>query len=329
VEAQARDFPDGIRRSSRSYGDWLAPGYLPREAPTPYVLIATAYYAHVTDLAARIAAELGRRETAERNRALFSHVQAAFQREFLKEDGQLLSDEQTAYLLALSFRLVPDELRAKTIAHLVRTVHAKEDHLATGFLGTPLLLPVLSATGHADLAYKVLLQETYPGWLFSVKNGATTIWERWDSWTPDKGFHTSGMNSFNHYAYGSVVGWFYDTIAGLKPDANGAGWRKFQVAPNPGGGLTHAKATLATPYGLAASEWRLARGKLDLVITVPPNTLAEISVPATAVDRVTEGGRALAAVAEFTKVAAAAGRVTFTAAAGTYRLSASQVPVDR
>ena len=322
VEAQARDYPDGIRRSLRSYGDWLAPGYLPREAPTPYVLIATAYYAHVTDLAARIAAQLGRQATAERDRALFAHIQTAFRREFLKDDGRMVSDEQTAYLLALGFGLVPEELRAKTTAHLVRTVHAKDDHLATGFLGTPLLTPVLASTGHTDLAYKVLLQESYPGWLFSVKNGATTIWERWDSWTPEKGFDSSGMNSFNHYAYGSVIGWFYDTIAGLKPDAAGAGWKKFHIAPTPGGGLTHAKATLATPYGLAASGWRLSGERLELEITIPANTEAQVSVPATSIEQVTEGGRPLRVVAEFTNATSAAGRVVFTASAGTYRLTA-------
>jgi alpha-L-rhamnosidase len=321
VEAQTRDYPAGIRRSSRSYGDWLAPGYHQREAPTPYVLIATAYYGHVTYLAARMAAVLGRPALAARNRALFEHIRAAFRKEFITDDGRVRSDEQTAYLLALGFGLVPDELKAKTVGHLVRTVRAKNDHLATGFLGTPLLTPVLGAVGQGDLAYRVLQQETYPGWLFSVKNGATTIWERWDSWTPEKGFHPDGMNSFNHYAYGSVIGWFYDTIAGLKPEADGAGWKRFTIAPTPGGGLTHARATLLTPYGRAASAWRIEGGRFALEITVPANTSARVSVPAAAVDQVSEGGRPLSAVPEFTGLAAIAGRVTFTAAAGTYRLT--------
>lgn len=322
VEAQARDFPEGIRRSNRSYGDWLAPGFKAAEAPTPYVLIATAYYAHVTDIAGRIATELGRTAAAERNRALFAQIREAFRREFIADDGRITSDEQTAYLLALGFNLVPDNLREKTVAHLVRKFAEKDNHLATGFLGTPLVTPVLSAAGRADLAYQVLLQESYPGWLFSVKNGATTIWERWDSWTPEKGFHPDGMNSFNHYAYGSVIGWLYDTVAGLKPDANGAGWKRFDVAPTPGGGLTHAKASVETPYGVAASDWRIVDGRFELGVTVPPNTQARIAIPATALEGVTEGGRALSELREATGARAENGRVTFSVPAGTYRFAA-------
>jgi alpha-L-rhamnosidase len=321
VEAQARDFPDGIRRSSRSYGDWLAPGFKAAEAPTPYVLIATAYYAHVTDIAGRIAKELGRTATAERDRALFAQIREAFAGEFIADDARITSDEQTAYLLALGFDLVPENFRAKMVAHLVRKFAEKNDHLATGFLGTPLVTPVLGANGHADLAYKVLLQESYPGWLFSVKNGATTIWERWDSWTPEKGFHPEGMNSFNHYAYGSVVGWLYDSVAGLKPSASGAGWKRFEIAPTPGGGLTSAKAKLETPYGIAASAWQIASGRFELDVIVPPNTQARVSLPAGAVSDITEGTSPLSDHRELTAVQSQNGRVTFTAPAGTYHFA--------
>ncbi len=324
VEAQARDFPDGIRRSNRSYGDWLAPGFKAAEAPTPYLLIATAYYAHVTDIAGRIAQELGRAVAAERDRALFGQIREAFRREFIADDGRITSDEQTAYLLALGFNLMPDNLREKATAHLVRKFSEKDDHLATGFLGTPLVTPVLSDTGHADLAFKVLLQESYPGWLFSVKNGATTIWERWDSWTPEKGFHPDGMNSFNHYAYGSVIGWLYDTVAGLKPDASGAGWKHFEVAPTPGGGLTHAKASLETPYGAAASEWRIANGRFELDVTVPANTQARIALPAASTNGVTEDGRPLTELHDASPARTEQGRVTFTVPAGAYHFAVPQ-----
>lgn len=323
VEAQARDFPDGIRLSTRSYGDWLAPGFKAAEAPTPYPLIATAYYAHVTDLAGRIAAELGRAAAAERDRALFAQIRAAFRREFIADDGRLASDEQTAYLLALGFNLVPDDLREKATAQLVRKFAEKNNHLATGFLGTPLVTPVLTETGHADLAYTVLLQESYPGWLFSVKNGATTIWERWDSWTPEQGFNPEGMNSFNHYAYGSVIGWLYDTVAGLKPDASGAGWKRFDVAPTPGGGLTHAKASIETPYGVAASEWHIVDGRFELGVTVPPNTQARIALPVSSADGITEAGRPLGELREAAGVRTADGRTTFTVPAGIYHFAAA------
>jgi len=321
VEAQTRDYPDGIRRSRKSYGDWLAPGFGPADAPTPYGLIATAYYAHVTDLAGRIAAELGRPE-AERDRALFAHVRAAFQHEFITPDGRITSDEQTAYLLALGFDLMPDNLHDAAVANLVRKFAEKDNHLATGFLGTPLITSVLTASGHTDLAYQVLLQETYPGWLVSVKNGATTVWERWDSWTPEHGFNSVGMNSFNHYAYGSVVGWFYDTIAGLKPDAAGAGWKHFEVAPHPGGGLTHAKATLETPYGPAASDWRIADGRFELAVSIPPNTTAHVVLPVGTSDGVTEGGRPLSELAGSADLRSPEGRVALTLPAGDYHFSA-------
>ncbi len=322
VEAQARDYPDGLRRSTRSYGDWLAPGFKPAEAPTPYLLIATAYYAHVTDIAGRIAAELGRTTAAERDRALFAQIREAFRREFITDDGRVTSDEQTAYLLALGFNLMPDNLREKSTAQLLRKFAEKNNHLATGFLGTPLVTPVLSETGHADLAYTVLLQESYPGWLFSVKNGATTIWERWDSWTPEQGFNPEGMNSFNHYAYGSVIGWLYDTVAGLKPDATGAGWKRFEVAPTPGGGLTQAKASLETPYGLAVSEWHFVNRRLELDVTVPPNTQAQIAIPSASDNGVTESGRPLADLREATNARALNGRLTFTVPAGVYHFGA-------
>lgn len=320
VDAQARDWPDGIRRSARSYGDWLAPGYRPSEAPTPYVLIATAYFARTADLTARAAAELGRPDAAQRNRALFEKIKAAFRREFIADDGKIASDEQTAYLLALGFDLVPDELRAATAAHLERTFNDKNDHLATGFLGTPLIAPVLTALDRTDLVYRVLLQETYPGWLFSVKNGATTIWERWDSWTPEHGFNSEGMNSFNHYAYGSVIEWFYDTIAGLKPDAASPGWKHFRLAPQPGGGLTHAKATLETPYGLAASDWKIANNRLELTATIPPNTTAEISLPSTDLSGATESGQPLSSLGA-RDLRVSENRLRLTLPAGTYRFS--------
>ncbi len=324
VEAQAGAFPDGIRRSRRSYGDWLAPGYEPWWAPTPYVLIATAYYAHVTDVAARIADALGRKELAERNRALFQHIRTAFQREFVQPDGRIQSDEQTAYLLALGFNLVSEDLRPAMTGHLVRAFHAKEDHLATGFLGTPLVTPVLTAVGHADLAYKVLLQESYPGWLFSVKNGATTIWERWDSWTPEKGFHSAGMNSFNHYAYGSVVGWMYDTVAGLAPEAAGAGWKRFTVAPTPGGGLTHARARLETPYGLAVSGWRQDGDRRTFEVVVPPNTTAQVHLPVAEGSNLTEGGRPLQELPQASGVSVSGGKVSFVLAPGRYEFVANR-----
>jgi alpha-L-rhamnosidase len=325
IALQEASAPEGIRISKEGWGDWLAPGYAPKKAPTPYVLIATAYFAHCADLAARMAVILNKPIETAKYQKLFERIKAAYCRKFVAADGIVTSDEQTAYVLTLGFNLAPPEMRPKLIAHLERAVAAKNNHLATGFIGTPLLTPVLTRVGRTDLAYKVLLQETYPGWLFSVKNGATTIWERWDSWTPEEGFNKGGMNSFNHYAYGSVVEWFYDTIAGLKPDAAAPGWKTFEIAPIPGGGLTYAKASLETPHGLAASSWRLTEGRFEWDVTIPTNTSARVTLPVAHADRVTESGVPLSALREAADIRTESGRVTFTLTAGKYHFAAESV----
>lgn len=279
IELMANQAPDGVRRSPSAWGDWLAPGFALFQAPPRYELIATAYYAHAADLAARIAQVVGRPELAQRNTALRDQARAAFRREYVGSDGRIVDDVQTSYLLALAFELLEPAQRPIAVEHLRRKFAEKDNHLATGFLGTPLIAPVLTRAGHTDLAYEVLLQKTYPGWLFSVKNGATTIWERWDSWTPEQGFHKDGMNSFNHYAYGSIVGWFYDTIGGLQSLEASPGWKHFRIAPIAGGGLSSARASVVTPYGKVVSEWRLVDGVMRLSVTVPPNSTAEVAIP--------------------------------------------------
>jgi alpha-L-rhamnosidase len=315
IDQQKQFNPDGIRRSKQSYGDWLAPGFPAKKAPTPYQLIATAYFAHSTHVVAQIAEVLGKPKIAKQNLALFEKIKAAFQKEYITADGKITSDTQTAYLLALGFDLVSKELRPQVAQHLAAAFAVKDNHLATGFIGTPLITPVLTDLGLSDLAYKVVLKETYPGWLFSVKNGATTIWERWDSWTPKEGFSKDGMNSFNHYAYGSVCGWFYDSIAGLKLDESAAGWKRFEISPIPGGGLTHAKAILETPYGLAMSSWKIEAGQFSMSVTIPANTQATVRIPAASVEKVSSAGKPLASLG---KASASDGRVAILLGAGTY-----------
>ena len=315
--------PNGLRVFEKGFGDWLAPGYPAGKAPTPRSLIATAYFARSTELVAQMADALGKPEIAAKDRALLETIKTAFQKEFITPDGKVASEEQTAYLLALGFDLVPKELRTQTIQHLAQAIADKDNHLSTGFLGTPLLAPVLSDTGLSDLAYKVVLQETYPGWLFSVKNGATTIWERWDSWTPDKGFGPVEMNSFNHYAYGAVSGWFYDTIAGLKLDASSPGWKRFLIAPTPGGDLITAKASVQTPYGLAASDWKIHDDRFDLAVTIPANTTATIYMPAKNAASVTESGKPADKADGVKLLRFENGKAIYEVGAGTYQFEAS------
>ncbi|GAB5562321.1 MAG: alpha-L-rhamnosidase [Synoicihabitans sp.] len=326
IALQEESAPDGIRISREGWGDWLAPGYEPKKAPTPYVLIATAYFAHSTQLAIQMADILEKPAIAARYRTLHAKIKAAFNREFITPDGRITSDEQTAYLLALTFDLVEEDLRAKMGKHLQRAVAEKDNHLATGFIGTPLLVPTLHDIGRTDLAYTVLQKETYPGWLYSVKNGATTIWERWDSWTPEIGFNPGGMNSFNHYAYGSVVGWFYDTIAGIKPREQTPGWKEFILAPHPGGNLTHAAASLESPFGLIASQWQLDDRRFEWAVTVPPNTTAHVSLPAVRVKHITESGHALSELASVTDIVAADETVSFLLGSGSYQFTVTDFP---
>ena len=144
---------------------------------------------------------------------------------------------------------MPDELRPRAVQYLADDIVAKGNHLSTGFVGVSYLLPVLTAYGHLDLAYTLLMQDTFPSWLFSVKQGATTIWERWDGWTPDKGFQDAAMNSFNHYSLGSCGEWLYDTVAGIGRNAAWPGYKVAVIRPRPGGGLTMVKAGLKTVYG--------------------------------------------------------------------------------
>jgi alpha-L-rhamnosidase len=278
------------------FGDWLAFQTVRADYPgatTDKDLIATAYFAHSTDLLARAAAVLGKTDEAQRYRSLFEGIRAAFQREYLTPTGRLSSNTQTAYVLALDFGLVPDSLRPKAAERLAADVR-RMGHLTTGFLGTPALTRTLSENGYLDDAYRLLLNERYPSWLYEVKQGATTVWERWDGLKPDSTFQEASMNSFNHYAYGAIGDWMYRTVAGLTDDPAQPGYKHVVVRPQPGGGFTYAKATLVTPYGEAGSGWKLDGDRLTVTAIVPPNTRATVHLPGARLEQVREGASALA-----------------------------------
>jgi alpha-L-rhamnosidase len=281
------------------FGDWLAlDGRSSWSGSTPNDLIGTAFYANNARIMAEAAEVLGKTGDVKKYRELHGKIVEAFRNRYVTPDGLVFGNTQTGYVLALHFNLLPPELRAKAVAELVRKIKAAGMHLATGFVGTPYLLHVLEAAGHLDVAYALLEQETYPSWLFPVKNGATTIWERWDGWTPEKGFQDKGMNSFNHYAYGAVGDWMISTVAGL--EIGEAGYRKILFKPRPGGTITWAEAKLRTPQGDASIRWELKDGKLELELTVPPGSEAELSLPAVwkaKVGRLEPGRHAITATA--------------------------------
>lgn len=278
-----RHNPDGLRlnKLANNYGDWLCiPSDTSFGTHSPMKnLLATAYWADDAAKMARMARALGREADTARFLAMFERVRAAFQREWLRPDGRLAVETQTAYLLALAFDLLPTEVRARAAEHLVANIRELGWHLSTGFVGISHLNPQLTLTGHVDVAYRLLLQEGYPSWLFPVMQGATTIWERWDSWTIAGGFHKDGMNSFNHYSLGSVGEWLFRHVAGIELDPETPGYKRFVLQPHIGAGLDHARATLRTLHGEIASAWRVTDGKLRWEFTVPPNTEATVFVP--------------------------------------------------
>ncbi len=306
-------------RPDTHYGDWLAPDA--SEAgwgATPSDLIGTAYFARITAIMADVARILGHAADAKRFTALHTKILTAFNRRFVTPDGRLAGDTQTAYLLALGFDLLPEKLRPVALANLERALKRRNDHLATGFVGTPLLCPVLTRFGRTDLAYKLLFNDAYPSWLFPVKNGATTMWERWNSWTPNKGFGEVGMNSFNHYAYGAIGEWLYATVAGISELA--PAFKRILLRPQPHAKLTHAAASLDTPHGIVSSAWKRTKKTFTWTVTVPPNTTAVAVPPAASLDAVRIANRPWSEAAGATAtthdarpaITLAPGRYTFT-----------------
>ena len=285
-----------IWSSGFSFGDWLAfattnPGY--PGATTDKDLIQTAYFARSTELLEKTAQVLGKREDAAEYVGLEEKIRGAFQKEFVTPNGRLSSNTQTAYALALSFGLLPEAERAGAAARLAADVK-KFGHLTTGFLGTPVLCQTLSDYGYLDEAYMLLNRTEYPSWLYPVTKGATTIWERWDGIKPDGSFQDAGMNSFNHYAYGAIGEWMYRVVAGIEIDEKMPGYKHILIQPRPGGGLTHANASVESMYGHVAAGWEIADGKMTLRIEVPANTAATVRLPKAKLEEVSEGGKPLA-----------------------------------
>jgi alpha-L-rhamnosidase len=305
------------------YGDWLF--YRPfddndgKAAVTDKYLIAQCFYANSIQIVINTAKLLAQSEDVTTYQTLLDKVKAAFVKEYLTPNGRLVSGTQTAYVLALNFDMLPEQLREQAAARLAENIKAYKDHLTTGFLGTPYLCHVLSRFGYTDLAYKLLLQDTYPSWLYPVKMGATTIWERWDGQKPDSTFQTPTMNSFNHYAYGAIGDWMYRVIAGLDTYEDKPGYKHIKIEPHPGGGLTKAAATLQTNYGIASSGWTINGNELVLEVEVPANTTADIYIPGTSADAITENGKAISAQKEMQATATGNQYVVVKTGSGKYR----------
>ncbi|HZT40993.1 MAG TPA: glycoside hydrolase family 78 protein [Chthonomonadaceae bacterium] len=272
-------------RRNHDFGDWLN-----IDADIPRDVMATAYFAYDAHLLAQMAQALGKADDAQKYQQLFEGIRDAFDTAFVSPDGRIKGDTQTCYVLALRFDLLPENLRPLAAQHLVENIQKRDGHLSTGFIGVGYLLPTLTRTGHLDVAYRLLNNDTFPSWGYSIKHGATTIWERWDGWTEEKGFQNPGMNSFNHYSLGSVGEWLYETVAGIDLDPTQPGYKHMILHPQPGGGLTWAQATYDSLYGPITSDWKLDNGAFSWKVTVPANTTATVYVPAKDAAGVTESG---------------------------------------
>ncbi len=272
---------DNLWTGDDHFGDWLAFASTRSDytgATTEKDLIATAYYCYSTTLLGKIAGIIGNKADAEQYSALAGKIKKAFNAEFVTPNGRLVSHTQTAYALALSFNLLPDELIPKAAGYLANDVKSF-GHLTTGFVGTPLLCKTLSDHGYADLAFMLLMRKAYPSWLYPVTQGATTIWERWDGQKPDGSFQDVGMNSFNHYAYGAIGEWLYTYVAGINIDPANPGYKHILLSPHEGGGLTYVNAEFLSMYGPIRSDWKQEGNEFIYDVVIPANTTATVSLP--------------------------------------------------
>jgi alpha-L-rhamnosidase len=264
------------------FGDWVdprAPMDAPGDGPTDKLLVAGAYLVHTLDLMTRIAGILGEASDAARFRAAADHYRRLWRSRFMQPDGQATSDTVTAYALAVCFRLLASE-----DAHLAAGARCAQlcaeagYRISTGFVGTPLVCDALTATGQLDTAYRLLLEKESPSWLYPVTQGATTIWERWDSLLPDGRVNPSGMTSFNHYALGAVVDWLHRCVGGLAPLT--PGYRQVLVQPRPGGGLSSASSRHLSPHGEIEVSWQLSSAdRFVCDVVLPAGSSAVVRLP--------------------------------------------------
>lgn len=303
-------------RSSWFSGDWLSLEKVDRLQE--HQVIATAYFAEDTRMMAEMAAAMGDGERSARWAALVPAIRAAFTAAYRDRRGGIYTGTQTAYAMALAHDMIADpQQRAETAARFLEKLAADADHLKTGFLGTPLLLPAIQKAGRDDLAMKLLLNDDYPSWGFEVRMGATTMWERWNGIRADGAFGPVEMNSFNHYAYGAVGDWLFQELGGLQ--ILEPGYRRVRIAPLMGcGGLQSAQAEVPTPYGRLSCAWTVVADNVRLVVKIPPNTEAELVLPATTPAVVREGGASLDVSSGIHRASFAEGRLTLVIGSGLY-----------
>jgi alpha-L-rhamnosidase len=242
-------------------------------------------------LFSKIASIIGETADIAKYQAQAKNIKEAFAKEYITPNGRLVSHTQTAYALAISFDLIPPDLIKKSAEYFAQDVE-RFGHLTTGFLGTPLLCSTLSKIGRDDLAFMLLNRKEFPSWLYPVTQGATTIWERWDTQKPD-GTIIEGMNSFNHYAYGAIGEWLYNHVGGLRIDPKAPGYKHILFYPHPGGGLTSAEAEFISLYGKIRSAWEIKEDEFLYEVVIPANTSATVTLPEAKMEEILLNGAML------------------------------------
>jgi alpha-L-rhamnosidase len=301
-----------------SFGDWVSP---PPE--TPNKVLGPVFHARAAWLVSRMAAVIGKKAESEKYAALFERIKKAWNAAHVAPDGKIGTDTQTTYVMALRYEMLPPERRKAAADHLAAAIARHKGHLNTGFLGTGHLLPALSMEGRDEVAFDLLLKQTYPSWLFTVQNGATTMWERWDSYSPEKGPSNVGdMNSYNHYAFGAVGEWMYGTITGIDHAADAVGFSRIVLGPRKGGALTRARGRYRSVRGTIESSWRDMGNAWVWDVVVPVHATALAKIPAGAAASVREGGVALADAAGVKVVGERNGVVEVDLVPGRYRFTA-------
>ncbi|MEQ8849497.1 family 78 glycoside hydrolase catalytic domain [Botrimarina sp.] len=301
-----------------TFGDWLS-----INADTPKPVIYITYHACSARLLAEAAEALGHEDDAEKYRKLYERIKQAFNEEFVDDQGRVRGDTQTAYVLAIANDLVDGERLEQAADHLVDDIDGR-GALSTGFIGTKDLMLVLSKIGRDDVAFDLLHNEQFPSWGFSIKHGATSIWERWDGWTPDKGFQNPGMNSFAHYSFGAVYGWMVRTLGGIRGDEPGFG--RLVIAPKIDPQLQWCRTRYDSVRGPIETDWRKEGGRLVTRLIVPANTTATIELPCDDAAGATESGQPLDAAEGLSDVLPGDGVVRFTAGGGVYDFSTPYSP---
>jgi alpha-L-rhamnosidase len=312
---------DYIWNGGSVFGDWLfyhppVNNHSEPDGHTDHDFIATAFYAYSTKIFADAANVFGQSEDAGVYTAIHKKIKEVFIDEYVTKAGRVGTNSQTSYVLALMFDLLPDNLKQKAAGFLVDDIRSRGNRLSTGFLGTPYLCHVLSDNGYTDVAYDLLLQESYPSWLYPVKMGATTIWERWDGQKTDSTFQDAGMNSFNHYAYGAIGDWMYRVSAGIETMA--PGYKHIAIQPHLTKKLDYSKASFESSYGTIASGWE--RKGLQVIVSakIPANTIATVTLPVDAASKATENGKNLSENKNFSNIRIDGNKLLFEAGSGEY-----------